>query len=94
MPQLKEASRLSQWGTAPRCLAPSRAASGFSCRPVRVRRYLTCAGLWQLTGGQVVGFMSGDHTDPDIAARVLIVEPVGADPVAQAAIAVVDRAAG
>ena len=48
----------------------------------------------ELTVGQVVGFMSDDHIDPDIAAGVLMLEPVGADPAAQAAIAVADRAPG
>jgi uncharacterized protein YbcI len=48
----------------------------------------------ELTGGQVVSFMSDDHIDPDIAAGVLMLEPDGTDPVAQAGIAAVDRAHG
>jgi hypothetical protein len=68
---------------------------------------LDLRGLWQkvvrtscsraieeVTGAQVVGLMSDDHIDPDIAAGVSMLEPVGADPVAQAAISVADRAPG
>lgn len=60
----------------------------------KVVRASCSRAIEELTGGQVVGFMSDDHTDPDIAASVLTVEPVGSDPVAQAAIAVIDRATG
>jgi uncharacterized protein YbcI len=44
----------------------------------------------QLTGRKVVGFMSDNHIDPDIAVEVLILEPVEPDPAAQAALAVAD----
>jgi len=44
----------------------------------------------QLTGRKVIGFMSDNHIDPDIAVEVFILEPVGADPSVQAAIAVTD----
>jgi len=44
----------------------------------------------QLTGRKVIGFMSDNHIDPDIAVEVFILEPVGADPSVQAAIAVAD----
>jgi hypothetical protein len=60
----------------------------------KVVRTSCSRAIEELTGGQVVGFMSDDHIDSDIAAGVLTLEPVGADPVAQPAIAVVDRAPG
>ena len=44
----------------------------------------------QLTGRKVIGFMSDNHIDPDIAVEVFILEPLDADPGAQAAIAVAD----
>ena len=44
----------------------------------------------KLTGRAVVGFMSDNHIDPDIAVEVFILDPVGADPAVQAAIAVAD----
>jgi uncharacterized protein YbcI len=56
----------------------------------KVVRTSCSRAIEELTGGQVVGFMSDDHIDPDIAAGVLMLEPVGADPVAQAAIAVAE----
>ena len=46
----------------------------------------------QLTGRKVVGFMSDNHIDPDIAVEVFILEPVEADPSVQAALAVADPA--
>ena len=47
-----------------------------------------------LTGRKVVGFMSDNHIDPDIAVEVFILEPFGADPSTQVAIAVADPADG
>ena len=107
MPQLKEASRRWQSRTAPRRLARSRGERQPLVQAGESEAVLDLRRLWQklvrtscsraieeLTGGQVVGFMSDDHIDPDVAAGVLMLEPVGADPVAQAAIAVVDRAPG
>lgn len=44
----------------------------------------------QLTGRKVIGFMSDNHIDPDIAVEVFILKPVDADPSVQAAIAVAD----
>ena len=44
----------------------------------------------QLTGRKVIGFMSDNHIDPDIAVEVFILMPVDADAGAQAAIAVAD----
>jgi uncharacterized protein YbcI len=44
----------------------------------------------QLTGRKVIGFMSDNHIDPDIAVEVFVLEPLGADLGAQAAIAVAD----
>jgi uncharacterized protein YbcI len=36
-----------------------------------------------LTGRKVVGFMSDNHIDPDIAVEVFILEPIGRDPADQ-----------
>ena len=107
MPQLKEASPRWQSRTAPLCRARSRAASGTLVQAGESEAVLDLRRLWQkvvrtsctraieeLTGGLVVGFMSDDQITPDIAAGVLMLEPVGADAVAQLAIAVVDRAPG
>jgi hypothetical protein len=44
-----------------------------------------------LTGRKVIGFMSDNHIDPDIAVEVFILQPVGEDPAVQAAIAVADQ---
>jgi uncharacterized protein YbcI len=40
-----------------------------------------------LTGRRVIGFMSDNHIDPDIAVEVFILEPIGADPAIRAVIA-------
>jgi hypothetical protein len=48
----------------------------------------------KLTGRDVVGLVSDNHVDRDIAAEVFIVEPVGTDPAVPAAIAVGDWAPG
>jgi uncharacterized protein YbcI len=48
----------------------------------------------ELTGRKVVGFMSDNHIDPDIAVEVFILEPLGADTGVQAAIAVAEQAGG
>jgi uncharacterized protein YbcI len=45
----------------------------------------------QLTGRTVIGFMSDNHIDPDIAVEVFILEPVGPDPAVRAAVAVADQ---
>jgi uncharacterized protein YbcI len=45
-----------------------------------------------LTGRKVVGFMSDNHIDPDIAVEVFILEPLGADPANQATVAMADSA--
>ena len=44
----------------------------------------------QLTGRKVIGFMSDNHIDPDIAVEVFVLEPVETAPSVQAAIAVAD----
>ena len=44
----------------------------------------------QLTGRTVIGFMSDNHIDPDIAVEVFILEPLGADPAVRAALAASD----
>jgi uncharacterized protein YbcI len=44
----------------------------------------------QLTGRTVIGFMSDNHIDPDIAVEVFIFEPLHADPSIRAALAVAD----
>jgi uncharacterized protein YbcI len=48
----------------------------------------------ELTGRAVVGFMSDNHIDPDIAVEVFILDPLGADPAAQAASAVAEPVRG
>ncbi|MGA2925799.1 MAG: Na-translocating system protein MpsC family protein [Solirubrobacteraceae bacterium] len=58
----------------------------------KVMRTSCCRTIEELTGRTVVGFMSDNHIDPDIAVEVFILEPVGADPAVQAAIAVADSA--
>ena len=56
----------------------------------RVMRDSCSRKIEQLTGRKVIGFMSDNHIDPDIAVEVFILEPVDAAPGAQAAIAVAD----
>jgi uncharacterized protein YbcI len=53
----------------------------------RVMRESCSKKIEVLTGRKVVGFMSDNHIDPDIAVEVFILEPLGPDPAAQAAIA-------
>ena len=43
-----------------------------------------------LTGRKVIGFMSDNHIDPDIAVEVFILEPIGEDPAIRATIAAAD----
>jgi uncharacterized protein YbcI len=56
----------------------------------RVMRDSCSRKVEQLTGRKVVGFMSDNHIDPDIAVEVFVLEPVEADPSVQAALAVAD----
>jgi uncharacterized protein YbcI len=56
----------------------------------RIMRGSCSRKIEQLTGRKVIGFMSDNHIDPDIAVEVFILEPVGADPAVRAAIAVAD----
>ena len=56
----------------------------------RIMRSSFTGKIERLTGRKVIGFMSDNHIDPDIAVEVFILEPVGADPVVRAAIAVAD----
>ena len=56
----------------------------------RIMRTSCSREIEQLTGRKVIGFMSDNHIDPDIAVEVFILEPVGEDPAVQAAIAVAD----
>jgi len=51
-----------------------------------------CRQIEELTGRKVIGFMSDNHIDPDIAVEVFILQPLGEDPAVQAAIAVADPA--
>ncbi len=44
----------------------------------------------QLTGRKVIGFMSDNHIDPDIAVEVFNLEPIGAHPASSAAVAAAD----
>ena len=60
----------------------------------RVMRDSCSKKIEGLMGRKVVGFMSDNHIDPDIAVEVFILEPLGADPAAEAAIAVAEPAAG
>jgi uncharacterized protein YbcI len=46
----------------------------------------------QLTGRKVIGFMSDNHIDPDIAVEVFILEPTNENPELKAALAVADPA--
>ncbi len=48
----------------------------------------------RLTGRKVVGFMSDNHIDPDIAVEVFILEPLLDDPAVEVALAVADPAQG
>jgi uncharacterized protein YbcI len=48
----------------------------------------------QLTGRKVIGFMSDNHIDPDIAVEVFILAPAGEDSAVQTAIAVADPVPG
>jgi uncharacterized protein YbcI len=45
----------------------------------------------ELTGRKMIGFMSDNHIDPDIAVEVFILEPLEADATVRAALAVADR---
>jgi uncharacterized protein YbcI len=45
----------------------------------------------ELTGRTVIGFMSDNHIDPDIAVEVFILEPIDGDPALRSALAVADR---
>jgi uncharacterized protein YbcI len=56
----------------------------------RVMRDSCSRKVEQLTGRKVIGFMSDNHIDPDIAVEVFILEPLDADLGAQAAIAAAD----
>jgi uncharacterized protein YbcI len=58
----------------------------------RVMRKSCSKKIEELTGREVVGFMSDNHIDPDIAVEVFILGPLGADPAVQAAITVPERA--
>jgi uncharacterized protein YbcI len=48
----------------------------------------------QLTGRKVIGFMSDNHIDPDIAVEVFILAAAGEDSAVQTAIAVADPVPG
>jgi uncharacterized protein YbcI len=54
----------------------------------RIMRTSCSHEIEQLTGRKVIGFMSDNHIDPDIAVEVFILEPVREDPAVQAAIGV------
>ena len=60
----------------------------------KVMRTSCCREVEQLTGRKVIGFMSDNHIDPDIAVEVFILEPTREDPAVQAAIAVADPVPG
>jgi uncharacterized protein YbcI len=48
------------------------------------------SAIEELTGRRVVGFMSDNHIDPDIAVEVFILEPLVEDPAVQVALAAAD----
>ena len=56
----------------------------------RIMRSSFTGKIERLTGRKVIGLMSDNHIDPDIAVEVFILEPVEADPAVRAAIAVAD----
>jgi uncharacterized protein YbcI len=58
----------------------------------RVMRESCSRKVENLPGRKVVGFMSDNHIDPDIAVEVFILEPIEPDPAVQAVIAVGDPA--
>jgi uncharacterized protein YbcI len=60
----------------------------------KVMRTHCCREIERLTGRPVIGFMSDNHIDPDIAVEVFILEPLGVDPAVRAAIAVADPVPG
>ncbi len=59
-------------------------------RSQKIMRTSCCREIEQLTGRTVIGFMSDNHIDLDIAVEVFILAPVGDDPAVRAAIAVAD----
>ena len=59
-----------------------------------VMRNSCSSAIEELTGRKVVGFMSDNHIDPDIAVEVFILEPPLDDPVVEVALAVADPAQG
>jgi uncharacterized protein YbcI len=56
----------------------------------RIMRTSCSREIEELTSRKVIGFMSDNHIDPDIAVEVFILEPLRADPAVQAAIAVAE----
>jgi uncharacterized protein YbcI len=56
----------------------------------RIMRTSCSREIEELTRRKVIGFMSDNHIDPDIAVEVFILEPLRADPAVQAAIAVAE----
>ena len=55
----------------------------------------TCSrAIEELMGRKVVGFMSDNHIDPDIAVEVFILEPLLEDPTVQVALAVANSHPG
>jgi uncharacterized protein YbcI len=51
-----------------------------------VMRSSCSRAIEELTARKVIGFMSDNHIDPDIAVEVFILEPLGEDPSVQAAL--------
>src|SRR5450755_3929495 len=71
------------------CRTRSHAANRRSLTPARARRVLDLRHRWQmimkkdvsreieeLTGRKVIGFMSDNHIDPDLAVEVFVLEPL------------------
>lgn len=60
----------------------------------KVMRVSCSRQIERLTGRKVVGFMSDNHIDPDIAVEVFILAPLLDDPTVEVALAVADPAQG
>ncbi|MCW3020652.1 MAG: hypothetical protein JWN10_2960 [Solirubrobacterales bacterium] len=59
-----------------------------------VMRHSCSRAIEELTGRKVVGFMSDNHIDPDIAVEVFILEPLLEDPTVPVALAAADSRPG
>ncbi len=60
----------------------------------QVMRGSCSRAIEELTGRKVVGFMSDNHIDPDIAVEVFILDPPREDPTVRVALALADSRPG